>query len=149
MALEVDIFDKIRYLYEHEGQSQRAIAKMLRVSRNTVKKYCDGSQVPWERQGVSGQQRYVVIEEVMKFIQECLAADEDEGIKKQEHTAKRIFDRLEEEKGFKGGESIIRRIVATLKEKQRKVYIPLSFDPGEAIQSRKKNQIEPVLHAGV
>ena len=44
MAIEVDIYEKIRYLYEHEKQSQRAIAKILGVSRNTVKKYCKGSQ---------------------------------------------------------------------------------------------------------
>ena len=134
MVIEVDIYENIRYLHEQEGHSQRAIAKMLGVSRNTVKKYCDGSQVPWERQGVSGRQRYVLTEEIMKFIKGCLADDGDEDIKKQMHTAKRIFDRLEEEKDFKGGESTIRRIVATLKEKQGKVYIPLSFDPGEAIQ---------------
>ena len=134
MALDLDVYKEIRNLYENEGYSQRAIAKMLKVSRNTVKKYCDGSKVPWERQGVSGRQSYVVTEEVMEFIKDSLAADEEEGIKKQAHTAKRIFDLLEEDKGFKGGESTIRRIVATLKDKQRKVYIPLSFDPGEAIQ---------------
>ena len=78
---------------------------MLKVSRNTVKKYCDGSKVPWERQGVSGRQPYVVTEEVMEFIKDSLAADDDEGIKKQVHTAKRIFDLLEEDKGFKGDES--------------------------------------------
>lgn len=134
MVIEVDIYEKIRYLHEQEGYSQRAIAKMVGVSRNTVKKYCDGSQVPWERQGVSGRQRYVVTDEIMKYIKGCLAADEDEAIKKQTHTAKRIFDLLEEKKDFTGGESTIRRIVATLREKQGKVYIPLSFDPGEAIQ---------------
>ncbi len=134
MMIEVDIYEKIRYLHEHEGQSQRAISRILGVSRNTVKKYFEGSQVPWERQGVSGRQRHVVTEEVMEFIKECFAVDEDEGIKKQEHTAKRIYDRLVAEKGFKGGESTIREIVAILKDKREKAYIPLSYDPGEAIQ---------------
>ncbi|WP_459931708.1 IS21 family transposase, partial [Desulfosporosinus burensis] len=49
-------------------------------------------------------------------------------------TAKRIFDRLVAEKDFSGGESTIREIVAELKAKQSKVFIPLSYDPGEAIQ---------------
>ncbi|NLN07058.1 MAG: helix-turn-helix domain-containing protein, partial [Firmicutes bacterium] len=40
MAIEVDIYEQIRHLHEHEGHSQRAIARMLGVSRNTVKKYC-------------------------------------------------------------------------------------------------------------
>ena len=108
MGIEVDIYEKIRYLYEREGQSQRAIARILGVSRNTVRKYCKGSQVPWERQGVSGRNRYVITEEVLGFIEDCLATDEEEDIKKQVHTAKRIYDRLVEEKHFTGGESTFR-----------------------------------------
>ena len=134
MGIEVDIYEKIRYLYEREGQSQRAIARILGVSRNTVRKYCKGSQVPWERQGVSGRNRYVITEEVLGFIEDCLATDEEEDIKKQVHTAKRIYDRLVEEKHFTGGESTVREVVAALREKQRNVFVPLSFDPGEAIQ---------------
>jgi transposase len=134
VSIEVELYEKIRYLHEHEGKSQRAISRILGVSRNTVKKYCDGSHVPWERQGVSGRRQYVITDEVIEFIKSCLASDEAENIKKQKHTAKRIYDRLVNEKGFKGGESTIREIVAELKEKQAKVFVPLSYDPGEAIQ---------------
>ncbi len=134
MIIEVDIYQKIRYLYEHEGKSQRAIANALGISRNTVKKYCNGSRVPWDRQGTSGRQRYVITEDIMEFIKNCLTSDEEENIKKQQHTARRIYLRLVEEKGFTGGESTIREIVATLKDKQKKVFIPLSYEPGEAIQ---------------
>ena len=134
MIIEVDIYQKIRHLYEHVGKSQRAIANILGISRNTVKKYCKGSQVPWERQGTSGRRPYVITEEVMEFIKGCLATDEEENIKKQQHTARRIYLRLVEEKGFNGGESTVREIVAALKDKQKKVFIPLSFEPGEAIQ---------------
>ncbi len=134
MAIEVDIYEQIRYLHEHGGHSQRAIAKILGVSRNTVKKYYEGAWVPWERQGVSGRKRYVITEEILQFIKDCFSEDEDENIKKQEHTAKRIYERLVKEKDFTGGESTIREIVAKLREKQRKVFIPLSFDPGEAVQ---------------
>lgn len=59
MAIEVDIYEKIRYYHEQEGKSQRAIAKILGISRNTVKKYYDGSHVPWERQGISGRRLYI------------------------------------------------------------------------------------------
>lgn len=31
------------------GESQRNIAKVMGISRNTVKKYCEGSSVPWIR----------------------------------------------------------------------------------------------------
>lgn len=134
MSIEVEIYEKIRHLHEHEGKSQREISKILGISRNTVKKYYEGTQVPWERQGVSGRQRYVVTDEVLEFIKSCLASDETENIKKQRHTAKRIYDLLVEFKNFEGGETTIREIVAELKGKQAKVFIPLSYDPGEAIQ---------------
>ena len=134
MAIEVEIYEKIRHLHEHENKSQRSIAKILGISRNTVKRYFNGSHVPWEREGTSGRNRYVVTDKVLDFIKECLVEDETENIKKQKHTAKRIYDRLVAEKDFTGGESTIREIVAELKAKQPKVFIPLSYDPGEAIQ---------------
>jgi transposase len=134
VSIEVEIYERIRYLHEHEGMGQRAIAKALGISRNTVKKYYDGSQVPWERQGVSGRKPYVMTEEVILFIKECLAQDETENIKKQKHTAKRIYDRLVDEKGFTGGESTIREVVAQLRENRPDAFIPLAYDPGEAIQ---------------
>lgn len=134
VLIEVEIYEQIRHLYEHEGMSQRAIAKKLNISRNTVKKYCDGSHVPWERHGKSGRQRYVITDEILAFIKECFASDEEENIKNQKHTAQRIYDLLVEKKDFAGGKSTVREIVATLREKPGKPFVPLSFDPGEAIQ---------------
>ena len=42
-------------MHKHEGRSQREIARILGISRNTVKKYFEVTQVRWERQGVSGR----------------------------------------------------------------------------------------------
>jgi len=66
---------------------------------------------------VSGRHRYVITEEILKFIKDCLSEDEEEDIKKQVHTAKRIYDRLVEKKHFTGGESTVREVVAALKRK--------------------------------
>lgn len=66
----------------------------------------------------------------MNFIKHCFIEDEKENIKEQEHTANRIYDRLVSEKNFTGGESIMRRIVGTVREKQSKVFLSLSFEPG-------------------
>ena len=41
VIIEVDTYSKIRTLYT-EGESIRSIARRLGVSRQTVKKYCEG-----------------------------------------------------------------------------------------------------------
>lgn len=115
------------------GESQRHIAKTLGISRNTVKKYCEGNAVPWERK-TPERQSPVLTEDAVGFIRQCLSEDKEEGLKKQNHTAKRIYDRLVEEQGFTGGESTVRAKVRELKDAQPAAFIPLAFDPGEAMQ---------------
>lgn len=45
-------YEKIRYYLEHTDYSQRTVAQILGVSRNTVKKYWEGQTVPWERKHI-------------------------------------------------------------------------------------------------
>lgn len=115
------------------GESQRSIAKSMNISRNTVKKYCEGARVPWERK-TPERQSTILTDDIIAFIRSCLEEDEQEGVRKQQHTAKRIYDRLVSEKGFTGGESTIRNKVRELKEIIPKAFIPLQFEPGEALQ---------------
>lgn len=88
-------YKQIRQRYLN-GESQRSIAKSMGISRNTVKKYCEGENVPWERK-TPEREASVLTEDVLDFITSCLEEDEAEGLKKQRHTARRIFDRLVEE----------------------------------------------------
>ena len=62
----------------------------------------------------------VVTPQVENFIRMCLETDKEEGLRKQSHTAKRIYDRLVSEMGFTGSYSIVRRVVHEMKEQ----YIP-------------------------
>ena len=54
----MEIYEKIRR--EHTDYSQRNVAKILGVSRNTVKKYWEGQTVPWERKPGSGRKNEVL-----------------------------------------------------------------------------------------
>ncbi len=47
----------------------------------------------------------------------CLETDETIRLRKQHHTAKRIYDRLVYECNFTGGESTVRRLVQDLRYK--------------------------------
>lgn len=132
MVITMQDYDEIRRRY-NSGESQRYIAKTLGISRNTVKKYCEGNAVPWERK-TPERVSTVLTKDTVNFIQNCLEEDANERLKKQNHTAKRIYDRLVEEKGFAGGESTVRAKVNELKAKMPKAFIPLQFDCGEALQ---------------
>ncbi len=125
-------YDEIRRRY-NSGESQRHIARALGISRNTVKKYCEGNAVPWERK-IPERNSTVLTDETVKFIQNCLDEDAREHLKKQSYTAKRIYDRLVQETGFQGGESTVRAKVREMKEEIPSSFIPLQFDPGDALQ---------------
>jgi len=133
-VISVDQYQLIRHLYSVQGVSKREIARRLNISRNTVKHYCSGDNVPWERAEGSGRPCSAATPEVIKFINDIFESDK-KAPKKQRHTAKRIYERLRDEKNYKGSESTIRHLVASMREEPPKqAFIPLRFDPGEAAQ---------------
>ena len=135
MIIEVDIYEKIRSLYE-DGESQRSIAARLGISRQTVKKYCQGDTHPEVRKTYT-RQCNVITEDVTNFILNCFRQDQEENLKKQKHTAKRIYDRLVSEYGFTGSYSAVREAVRQLRSTHRvpaQADIPLEYDMGDAIQ---------------
>ena len=135
VKVEVDMYKDIRQSH-CDGESQRSIAKRLGISRQTVKKYCEGSAHPETRKAYE-RKNETITEDVKLFILECFNEDIRENIKKQKHTAKRIFDRLVTEQNFTGGESTIRKAVKDLRAEQSvppQCNVPLSYEPGEAIQ---------------
>lgn len=132
VKIEVDQYKLIRNLHTVKGQSQRCIARVLGLSRNTVRKYCEGATVPWERK-TPDRKSPVITTEVLEFINQCLKEDQT-APRKQHHTAHRIFERLQKELGFQGSESTVRYRVGQLRKNFSDVYIPLSFGMAEASQ---------------
>jgi transposase len=129
----VDQYQHIRHLSVVEGLSQRAIARRLGISRKTVRRYCLGQNMPWEKRPITERQKKVITKEVKEFVKQCFEQDKLAPLK-QHHTAKRIYDRLVNEKGFQGAEPTVRRLVAQLRPRNPDVYVPLAFSPGEAAQ---------------
>ena len=134
MVVGMSLYSQIREAYI-SGESQRSIAKRLGVSRPTVKKYCEGAIMPGVRKEYL-RAPSVVTPQVENFIRMCLETDKEEGLRKQSHTAKRIYDRLVSEMGFTGSYSIVRRVVHEMKEQYipAQADMPLEYDPGDAIQ---------------
>ncbi len=135
VIIELDMYSAIRLRYS-EGESVRSIAQSLGISRPTVTKYCEGNTHPEARKSYE-RQPAVITSDVEAFILSCFETDEAENIKKQRHTAKRIYDRLVYERNFKGSYSTIRGAVRKLKSElavPSQSDVPLAYDPGEAIQ---------------
>ena len=131
----MDVYKEIRRLQLAGVTSQRAAARQLNISRNTVKKYWEGNNVPWDRKPYS-RESAVMTPEVLLFIRNCLDEDDREKVKKQRHTARRIYHRLVEECGFTGSESSVRNAVHDMRAEGKitKAFVPLQFAPGEAVQ---------------
>lgn len=135
VKIEMDMYKDIRKSFL-EGESIRSISRRLDISRQTVKKYCNGNTTPDARK-MYIRQPDTVTNDVKAFIQQCFDQDRVEGLKKQKHTAKRIYDRLVAEKGFTGAESTIRKAVKELRIEQLvppQSNVPLSYEHGEAVQ---------------
>lgn len=126
-------YQKVRHMFTVEGISQRRIAKEMHISRNTVAKYCRGACMPGARADYS-RAATVITTDVLDFIRRCLTEDSAEPSAKQHHTARRIYERLVSEYGFSGAESSVRSAVRKLRGTFTKVYVPLEFDPADAMQ---------------
>ena len=135
MKIEMDMYKDIRKSFL-EGESIRSIARRLNISRQTVRKYCNGDTNPDFRKTYN-REPDTITPDVTTFILQCFEEDSSEKLKKQRHTAKRIYDRLVHEKKFNGAESTIRKAVKQLRAEQLvppQSNVPLSYEPGEAVQ---------------
>lgn len=135
VIIEVDTYSQIRTRFSN-GESIRSIAKSLGISRQTVKKYCEGNTHPDVRKAYS-RASDVITDDVEIFILSCFQQDKEENLSKQKHTAKRIYDRLVRERCFSGSYSAVRDAVRRLREQAlipQEADIPLEYEPGDAVQ---------------
>ena len=58
--------------------------------------------------------------------------DDLRRLRKQRHTAKRIFERLRDEYGFDGGYTTVKDYVRERRRQAREMFVPLSHSPGHA-----------------
>ncbi len=61
-----------------------------------------------------------------------ILADDKARPKKQQHTSKRIFERLRDEHGFTGGITIVKDYVAGVQQRAQEMFVPLVHPPGHA-----------------
>lgn len=129
--VKVDEKERIRRAYFLQRKSIREISREFHHARRTVRKAIyDPAPPRYTRSAPTGKPMlgpFTVI--IDQWLDEDLSRP-----KKQRHTARRVYHRLVEEHGFKGGESTVRLYVRQHRPREREVYIPLEYDPGSDAQ---------------
>ena len=81
--------------------------------------------------GGAGQPARPKLDPFLGIIERILEEDKGQPAK-QQHTSKRIFERLRDEHGYGGGITIVRDYVHEQRQRQREMFVPLRHDPGHA-----------------
>ncbi len=108
--------------------SKRGDCAEYEIHWNTLKKILTHTEPPGYR---LTKTRVLKIDPFLPTIIEYLESDKKTH-RKQRHTTRKIFERLQKEHGFTGGITIVQDAVRELKHKSREVFLPLSHPPGEA-----------------
>ena len=125
----VDLYLRVRLACHGDGLSQREAASRFGLARATVRKMLRHSEPPgYRRRQPPKRPKLAPFTDIIDRILE-----EDRTVhRKQHHTAKRIFERLRDEHGFTGKETIVKDYVRERRLRRREMFVPLSHPPGHA-----------------
>jgi len=125
----VEIYGPVRYAVQVEGLSKRAAARRFGIDPRTVSKMMTFSVPPgYVRSKPPVRPK---LDALIAIIDKILVDDKSQP-KKQQHTSKRIFERLRDEHGFTGGITIVKDYVAGWQQRSREMFVPLMHPPGHA-----------------
>ena len=108
--------------------SKRAACREYEIHWQTLVKILSHSEPPGYQKT---KPRLSKVDAFVPIIEEILKSDRQVH-RKQRHTARRIFERLRDEHGYVGGETVVKDAVRAWKQQHREVFLPLSHPPGEA-----------------
>lgn len=128
--LRMDQVHVIRHKVLVEEQSIRKVAREMKVSRNTVRKYLKVSQAIRQE---SGPRPRPVWEQVGPRIDELLAEWKHRTTAKQRITGTRLHRQLVEE-GYRVGVTTVRTYLGEKRRREAEVFVPLVWRAGDAAQ---------------
>ena len=125
----VDLYLRVRLACHVDGLSEREAARRFGIARETVRKMLRHAEPPGYRRRQAPKRPK--LDPFTDIIDRILLEDRTVH-HKQRHTAKRIFERLRDEHGFAGKETIVKDYVRERRHGQREMFVPLSHPPGQA-----------------
>jgi len=99
----------IKFLFENEGWSVSDIARHLDIDWRTANKYV--TKDDWNQSLGKRRKTHPVMGPYIDVVDTWLI-DDQRMPRKQRHTAKRIYDQLQEEFGFEGGRRTVEEYLA-------------------------------------
>ena len=125
----VELYGQVRRAVYVEGMSRREAARRFGIDPRTVAKMLAFSVPPGYRR--SRPPARPKLDPFVGIIDRILEEDKGQPAK-QQHTSKRIFERLRDEHGYTGGITIVKDYVHERRQRQREMFVPLRHDPGHA-----------------
>ena len=129
--LTVEHYELIRREVEINGKSQRQVAKELGHSRKTVSKALKLRLPPGYQ--LTEPRCKPVLEPVRHIIDAWIEQNKTARRKQRQHAMK-MYERLCDEHDFKGSYGTVRRYVKAVANRQKEVFMPLQFEPGQEAQ---------------
>ena len=125
----VELYGRVRYAVQIEGLSQREAARRFGIDPRTVAKMMKFSAPPgYVRTKAPARPK---LDPFIPVIDRILFDDKSRP-RKQQHTAKRIFERLRDEYSFAGGLTIVKDYVAGSRLQAQEMFVPLEHPQGHA-----------------
>ena len=129
MYADMEFWTEVRRRVLTHELSKRAACRAYGVSWHTLAKILAHDEPPGYRQ--QQPRKKPKLADFLPVIHQILE-DDKSAPKKQRHTAQRIFQRLRDEHGYRGGETVVKDAVRAWKQGHQEVFLPLSHPPGEA-----------------
>ena len=126
---QVDVYLRVRRGVMADGMSIREASRVFSLHRDTVRKMLAYSVPPGYRRQTPPKRPKL---ETFTGVIDRILEDDLRRLRKQRHTAKRIFERLRDEYGFDGGYTTVKDYVRENRRQTREMFVPLSHPPGHA-----------------
>ena len=124
-----EVYARVRRAVQVDGMSIRQASREFGLARKTIRKMLAYSVPPgYERKKPVKRPK---LGAWLGIIDQILEDDKSQP-KKQRHTAKRIWDRLKAEHGFRGGYTVVKDYVRGARLQRKEVFVPLVHPPGDA-----------------
>jgi transposase len=130
-VLTVEHYELIRREVEIKGKSQRQVAKELGHSRKTVAKALK-HRLPPGYQLTESRDKPVL--DPVRPILDAWIEQNKTARRKQRQNAVKMYERLCQEYSFTGSYGTVQRYVKAVANRQKEVFMPLQFEPGEEAQ---------------